>query len=121
MKLSLKSTLYNVEENSELSFNTICLKNKNKITFKNNEDNYTLITKSNKIILNRKNENFESTMYFELNKEIPSTYTLLENNITIDINIKTTNLKIEKNNINIEYTVIDSGDLYIYNIEMSEI
>lgn len=59
-------------------------------------------------------------MYFETNKKTSSEYTLKEKNISIPIDIKTTNIKLTETKINIQYTVIDSNENYEYNIEMSE-
>ena len=59
-------------------------------------------------------------MYFETNKKTSTEYTLKEKNISIPIDIKTTNIKITAAKINIQYTVIDSNENYEYNIEMSE-
>ena len=59
-------------------------------------------------------------MYFETNKKTSTEYTLKEKNISIPIDIKTTNIKITATKINIQYTVIDSNENYEYNIEMSE-
>lgn len=78
------------------------------------------IINSKMIILNRNNDEIESTMYFEENKKISSLYTMKENNISIDIDILTNKLEIKKNFIKITYTVIDSNTVYEYNIEMSE-
>ena len=78
------------------------------------------IINSKKILLNRNNDEIESTMSFEENKKIPSLYTLKENNISIDIEILTNKLEIKENNIKITYTVIDSNTVYEYNIEMSD-
>ena len=74
-----------------------------------------------KVILNRKNDEIENTLYFEQNKKISSLYTLKENNITLDIDILTTKLEIKEKSIKIIYTVIDSNIVYEYNIEMSEL
>ena len=59
-------------------------------------------------------------MYFETKKVISSIYTLKENNITINIDILTNKIELNKKNIKILYTVIDSDIEYEYNIEMSE-
>lgn len=78
------------------------------------------INSDSKVILNRNSNEFEHTMYFEKNKKNESIYTLKENNITLGIDIFTNKLEIKKDSIKIIYTVIDSNDVYEYNIEMSE-
>ena len=121
MKLYLKSHLKNVLNNEIVYFESNAIKDKNKIKYKNNDDLYTWVLKPQKLILNRNNKDIECTMYYELNKTIPSIYTIKENNISVDINIKTEKIKIEENKIYIKYIVEDSNDVFEYTIETSEI
>lgn len=121
MKIKIKGTLKNLTENDQTEFSTFAIKDKNKYKFIINDEKYLLsIQNSKKIVLNRCNKEIESTMYFELNKKIPSLYTLKENNITLEIDVLTTNLEITEKNIKILYRIIDSNTDYEYNIEMSE-
>ena len=121
MKLNLISTLKNLNTNQKDINNIIAKKEKNKITYKIDDLNHIIkITSPNKLVLNRSNDNLECTMFFELNKTIPSIYTMKEEGYTLEINIKTTYLNITDNLIVIHYDVIDSNESYEYYIEMSE-
>ena len=121
MKLSLNSILKDLNENTVDSNKVIARKEKNKITYKIDDMNYTIkIVSSNKLVLNRSNENLECTMYFVLNKKIPAIYTDKEREYTVEIDIKTTHLDITDDKIDIHYLVVDSNASYEYHIEMSE-
>ena len=120
-KVKLKGYLKNITDNEIFSFSTNAIKEKNKYKFIIDEEKYILsIISSNKIILNRNNNEIESTIYFGNKKQNSSLYTLKEKNITINIDILTNSLELKENNIKILYTVIDSDVVYEYNIEMSE-
>lgn len=121
MKIKIKGTLKNITDNEFNDFSTTAIKDKNKYKYIIDNEKYLLnIINSNKVVLNRNNKEIESTIYFEKNKKIPSLYTLKENNITLEIDVLTTNLEITEKNIKILYTIIDSNTSYEYNIEMSE-
>ena len=119
-KIKIKGYLKNITNNEKTEFSTTAIKDKNKYKYIINNEKYILNIIDNKIILNRNNDEAESTMYFEKNKKIPCLYTLKTNNITIEIDILTNDIKIDNNNIKILYTIIDSNIIYEYNIEMSE-
>ena len=122
MKVNLVSTLNNLSDNETEQNRTTAKKEKKAITFKIDDFNNTIkIVSPNKVILYRTNNTLECTMFFELNKEKPSIYTFKEEGYTLEINIKTTYLKITNNTITINYTVTDSNAKYEYKIEMSEI
>ena len=122
MNISLISTLKNLNTNETQINKTIAKKNKNKITYKIDDFNYTIKIVSPKIlILNRDNKEFECTMCFEINKTNIITYTLKKEGYNLEIEIKTNFLKIEDKKIEIHYNVTDSNTNYEYYIEMSEI
>lgn len=103
------------------SFNTTAIKQKNKITYVINQEKYTLkIISPDRLILNRKTDQIDNTMYFEKDKVLPAIYNIKENDLELEIEIKTNKLEIKEKKINISYTVIDSNTEYEYNIEMSE-
>ena len=113
--------LKNITNKETIEISTHAIKDKNKYKYIIDNEKYILsIINNKKVILNRNNNEIESTMYFEENKQLPSLYTLKDNNITIDIDILTNNIEITNNKIKILYTIIDSNIVYEYNIEMSE-
>lgn len=121
MKLNLSSTLININTKDIDKFSVIAKKGKNKITYQTDEYSYIIkILSSNNIVMNRNNKEIDITLYFELNKKTKSIYILKKEGYTIEIELKTTNIKIEDNKIDIYYEVIDSNDKYEYIIEMSE-
>lgn len=121
MKLHIKGNLENKTTKENMLIDTIAIKTKDKLSYQQANDIYKLrIVSPKKLILNRQNASIDCTFYFEENKLIPSIYTIKEDNITLEINIKTNLIEINNNNIKIKYTVIDSKQEYEYNIEMSE-
>ena len=121
MKVSIKSTLKNITEKEQSIDKTIAKKEKNKITYQINNENYIIKKISlNKLLLVRSNETIECIMLFEKNKKTTSQYHLKEEGYTIEIEIETTYLEIANNQIIIKYNVIDSNTIYELKIEMSE-
>ena len=59
-------------------------------------------------------------MIFEENKKHISEYYLENDNYSLEFNILTTSLKIEKNKIDITYKILESNSIYNYMIEMSD-
>lgn len=120
-KINLKGYLKDITNNDITSINTKAILTKKKISFHLNSDIYILkIISPTKLILNRSNNEIDSTIYFELNKTISSIYTIKENSISIEIDIKTIALDISDNHLKIIYNVVDSNTKYEYYIEMSE-
>lgn len=120
-KIHLTGNLENKVTKERMTIDTNAIKTTNSISYQQAEELYKLkIVSPKKLILNRKNTAIDCTFYFEENKVIPAIYIIRENNISLEINIKTNYLKITNNNIIIKYTVIDSNEEYEYNIEMSD-
>mgnify|MGYP004494128575 CR=1 FL=1 len=71
-------------------------------------------------MIQRKNDLINSTLIFEENLKSSSIYYLKEEDITLEINIKTNKINLSNNTIDITYTIIDSNTDYQYKIEMSE-
>ena len=59
-------------------------------------------------------------MLFEENKTNKSEYYLKESNYSLEFNIQTTNLSIDKNKISITYKIIESDNIYNYVLESSD-
>lgn len=121
MKIKVKGYINNITDKYKNDFNTSAIKTKNKISYIIDNDKYILnILSSKKLILVRENNEIKSTIYFEQNKTISSLYTLKEKDITLEIDIKTLDIKTTENKITITYLVKDSNNKYEYNIEMSD-
>lgn len=120
-KILLNGYLKDVTNNEEILINTPAIKNNKKLTYYLNNEKYTLqIVSPKKLILNRTNKEIDSTLYFELNKIVPAIYNIKENNLSLEIDIRTNNIILNDKHIKILYTVIDSNTNYEYYIEMSE-
>ena len=59
-------------------------------------------------------------MIFQLNKKNNISYYIKDNNLYLDIAMKTLTINITNNIIEIEYIIIDSNNKYKYYIEMSD-
>lgn len=121
MKIKLNGYVKDITNHETTEINTHAIKTKNKISYQSNQELYTLhISSSNQLILNRKTNTIDCTYYFEQNKTIPAIYCIKENDLSLEINIRTDQIERTDNHIKINYTVIDSNNSYEYNIEMSE-
>lgn len=121
MKVHLKGYLKDITNNQILKINTTAIKTTQKLSYYLKKECYILKTLSPmKLILNRNTKEINCTYYFELNKVIPTIYYLKEQNLTLEIDIRTTKIELNDNYIKINYTVIDSDTNYEYYIEMSE-
>ena len=120
-KINLKGYLKNLTNNEKTIIETKAIKNNQKISYYLDKEKYNIkIISPNKIILTRTTNEIDSTLYFEINKTHQAIYLIKENNLSLEINIRTNNIEITDKHIKITYTVIDSNNDYEYYIEMSE-
>ena len=120
IKIKIKSTLQNITENTIDVIETTAIKNKNKITFIDNNTSYRLLIDDNKVTIIRESNEFNHNLTFINGTNTISNYLIKEYNSTIPIEVKTTNLFIQDNIIEITYEVIDNKNKYLYKIEMSD-
>lgn len=120
IKIKVKGYLKDIDEGIITNIDTFGIKNKNKITYNEETVTNTILQEDNKLILIRENDEFKNILIFDLNKETISEYLLKENDLTIELNIKTSLVEIEDNYIKVRYLVIDSDNEYEYSIEMSD-
>ena len=118
IKIQIKGHLKSLNNNGTTIIDTKGIKNKNKISYIQNEISHKLTLENNKIYLIRENKEFKNIFEFELNKKNKCYYLLKENNIEIDINIETQKIENNNNKIIIIYKVLDSNEIYEYKIEM---
>ena len=112
--------LENITENTKIPITSKGIKDKHKLTYHEKDTKNILKINSNQVILIRENEEFKNILIFTLDKNTVSSYLVKENNIELELNIKTTELTIKDNHINVVYTVIESNCEYEYNIEVSD-
>lgn len=120
MKIKLNGYIKDMEKNEVTKIHTQAIKTKNKISYQVNQERYTLYLSSEQFILNRNTDTIDCTIYFEQNKTIPAIYHIKENDLSLEINIKTNLIERTDNHIKVNYTVIESNNNYEYKIEMSE-
>ncbi len=118
IKIRIKNTLKNYNEKTENLIETFAIKNKNKISYYNNNTTYKLLLSEKNIILIRETNEFIHKFVFELDNITKSEYYIKELNTNIDILIKTTNLNISENRIEINYEIIDNNNQYSYVLDM---
>lgn len=120
IKIKVKGYLENLTENKKDLIDTKAIKNSNTISYIIDKTKYKIIIGKNKITLLRENDEFTHGMLFEENKTNKSEYYLKESNYSLEFNILTTNLSIDKNKINITYKIIESDNIYNYVLESSD-
>lgn len=120
IKIKVKGYLKNITENELLEFEEKGIKNKNKITYYN--DNVKNIIKFNdkEIILIRESDDFVNTFVFNRNDSY-SNYLLKENNYDIDLAVNTIMMNILDNSIYIKYVINETNCEYEFKIEVSDI
>ena len=120
IKIRISGYLKNINDNNKTIINTFGIKQKKIISFMNDNIKHKIILADDLITLIRENEEFVNIIRFAKNKELLSEYTLKENNFTIDLSIKTLDVKISDNFILIKYVVIELDETYEYKIELSD-
>ena len=105
----------NFKHNND-EFNCYGVKNKEKIIFKENNNNLVIEIKENEILIEKTNKESIMNMIFKENVITNCTYNVIGLG-KVFLNIKTNKLIIKNNKIYIEYEIIESNDLHIYELE----
>lgn len=120
IRIKIKGCLKNITDNEIFEFEEKGIRNKNKITFNNNNIKYSIKCDNNEIILIRDGDDFVNTFVFN-KKNSNSNYFLKENGYDMDMEVITSNIEISDELIYIEYEIISTSCKYEFKIEMSEI
>ena len=120
IRIKIKGYLKNITDNEIFEFEEKGIRNKNKITFNNNNVKYSIKCDNNEIILIRDGDDFVNTFVFN-KKNSNSNYLLKENGYDMDMEVITSNMEISDELIYIEYEIISTSCKYEFKIEMSEI
>ena len=120
IKISIKGYLKNITENTQELIDTTSIKKDNKISYIIDNTKYILIIENNKVTLLRENNEFSNGMIFIENSTTISEYYLKESSYSLEFNIETTKLIIDKNKIDITYKIIESENIYNYVLETSD-
>ena len=120
IRIKIKGYLKNITDNEIFEFEEKGIKNKDKITFNNNNIKYSIKCNNSEIILIRDGDDFINTFVFN-KKNSNSNYFLKENGYDMDMEVITSNIEISDELIYIEYEIISTSCKYEFKIEMSEI
>ena len=122
-KIRINSSIINEVDNKKTIIKTIGIKENNKISYNDNKVNVTILINDNKIIMTKEEKEYILKLNFDCNNDTKGTY-LIEEIGTLEIEIKTKNLKITMNNVYIEYE-LKLGEEYLgiykYNLEFEVI
>lgn len=122
-KIRINSSIINEVDNKKTIVKTIGIKENNKISYNDNKVNVTILINDNKINMTREEKEYILKLNFDCNNDTKGTY-LIEEIGTLEIEIKTKNLKITMNNVYIEYE-LKLGEEYLgiykYNLEFEVI
>ena len=119
IRVKIKGFLKNITEKESTFFDEKGINNKNKLSFMSDNIRYIIKYSDSEIMLIRENNDFINTFIFNKNNG-SSSYTLKDNNYTIDMDIIVHDTNITNNVIYVKYTISDTGFMYEYKIEMSE-
>ena len=120
IKVKIKGFLKNKNEKEEEKIDTFGIKKNNTISYIYNDIVYKLILETNKVILQRQNNEFSHEIKFETGKTYKSEYFLKELHHSLEFNIETISIKQDQNKIDIEYKVQETENIYNYVIELSD-
>ena len=118
IKIKIKSTLKNINENTCEQAEIYAIKNKDKITYIINNTTYKIEIKNKKISVIRENEDFIHIFNFDIDKITKSEYYIKELNTSIEVLVKTNNLELSDKNIKIAYEIVDNNEKYVYNLDL---
>lgn len=120
IRIKIKGYLKNITENEIINFETKGIKNKNKITYSNDDVKNVIKTNGNEIILIREGNEFVNTFVFN-KKNSSCNYLIKDNNYDVNIDVNTIMMNTSDNSICIKYVIVDSNCEYEYKIEMSDV
>lgn len=120
IRIKIKGYLKNITDNELFEFEEKGIKNKNKITFNNNNVKYSIKCCDGEIMMIRDGNDFVNTFIFNDNNS-KSNYLLKENGYDMDMDVIVLNMKFNNELIYIQYEIISTSCKYEFKIEMSEI
>lgn len=120
IKKQLKGYIKNITENEQTKINTTAIKTTEELKFLLDNTQNKLQIKKDKTIFVRKDPEKEMTFTFCKDTKTEIKIKLLENGLYVKVPIKTTNIEITENNINIFYTIIDNNIEYELKIQLED-
>lgn len=121
IRVLIKGYLKNISENEITNFEYRGIRNKNKITYVDDDSvKFSIKIGDNEIIVIRDGNGFINTFVFNVNRS-NCNYFVKDNNYDVDIEVDTIYMEVSDNIIYIKYLIVDSGCVYEYKLEMSDI
>lgn len=122
IRILIKGYLKNISENEIVNFECKGIKNKNKVTYVDNDVRFNIKINDDNVMLIRDGTDFINTFIFDKNKKNSiSNYLIKENNCDVDIDIDVIDLKIDDDIIYIKYLISETNCIYEYKLEMSDV
>lgn len=122
IRILIKGYLKNISENEIVNFECKGIKNKNKVTYVDNDVRFNIKINDDNVILIRDGADFINTFIFDKNKKNSiSNYLIKENNCDVDIDIDVIDLKIDDGIIYIKYLISETNCIYEYKLEMRDV
>ncbi len=118
IRVKIKGYLKNITENDNLIFDEKGIYNKNKLSFIKDDIKYNIKLLDSEIIMIREGKDYINSFIFN-KKKASSTYTLKDNNYTIEMDIDIKEIIID-NGFYVKYMICDTSCLYEFKLEMSE-
>ena len=118
IRVKIKGYLKNITENNNLIFGEKGIYNKNKLSFIKDDIKYNIKLLDSEIIIKRKGKDYINSFIFN-KKKASSTYSLKDNNYTIEMDIDIKEIIID-NGFYVKYMICDTSCLYEFKLEMSE-
>ena len=97
------------------------IKIKNKITYYEDDIKTNIIINKEELIIKRENNEFLNLIKLNIEKETDIIYYLKDQDLSINLPIRTKYIKLEDNIIEVKYKMLDSNSEYIYRIEIKEL
>lgn len=122
IRILIKGYLKNISENEIVNFECKGIKNKNKVTYVDNDVRFNIKINDDNVMLIRDGADFINTFIFDKNKKNSiSNYLIKENNCDVDIDIGVIDLKIDDDIIYIKYLISETNCIYEYKLEMRDV
>ena len=114
-KIKLKANLISNDE--KLSISTTALKTNNKIIYKENDKQVTILIKKSRVEIVRVSLDYQINLIFEEGRNTISTYKFIGGNKYFNLNTITKKLKVSDNKIEIEYELENNKFSYVVEME----
>ena len=122
IRILIKGYLKNISENEIVNFECKGIKNKNKVTYVDNDVRFNIKINDDNVMLIRDGADFINTFIFDKNKKNSiSNYFIKENNCDVDIDIDVIDLKIDDDIMYIKYLISETNCIYEYKLEMRDV